>query len=102
MAGSAAAGSRGGDEPRGTTRRGLLRASGGALAVAGLGTAAACAGPGGAGAGEKPGATKGPAVAKVLLMNNPVFTAVQADLVSAQTEADPGLRLDMSVFPGQI
>jgi multiple sugar transport system substrate-binding protein len=102
MAGSAPAGSRGGDGPRGVTRRGLLRASGGAFAVAGLGAAAACAGPGGAGAGEKPGATKGPAVAKVLLMNNPVFTAVQADLVSAQTEADPGLQLDMSVFPGQI
>jgi multiple sugar transport system substrate-binding protein len=100
MAGSAAAWVR---EGRGATRRRLLGATGGLLAGgAGLFGAAACAGPGVPGAGEKPGETKGPAVAKVLLMNNPVFTAVQSDLVSAQTEVDPGLRLDMSVFPGQI
>jgi multiple sugar transport system substrate-binding protein len=52
--------------------------------------------------GEKPAATSGPGVAKVLLMNNPVFTAVQAELAAAQAEVDPGLKLDMSVFPGQI
>jgi multiple sugar transport system substrate-binding protein len=52
--------------------------------------------------GEKPASTSRPAVAKVLLMNNPVFTAVQRELAAAQAEVDPSLQLDMSVFPGQI
>jgi multiple sugar transport system substrate-binding protein len=82
----------------------VLGASGGLLAgapAAGvLAGAAGCAVPGGS--GERPAAVKGPAVAKVLLMSNPVFTAVQTDLVAAQAEVDPGLQLEMSVFPGQI
>src|SRR5688500_2153356 len=92
------------DRRSGATRRRGLGASGGLLAgapAAGvLAGAAGCAIPGGS--GERPAAVKGPAVARVLLMSNPVFTAVQTDLVAAQAEVDPGLQLEMSVFPGQI
>ena len=93
-----------GNRSRGTTRRRVLGACSGLLAgapAAGvLAGAAGCAGPGGI--GERPAVVKGPAVARVLLMSNPVFTAVQTDLVAAQAEVDPGLQLEMSVFPGQI
>ncbi|HET7772179.1 MAG TPA: extracellular solute-binding protein [Chloroflexota bacterium] len=84
----------------GVGRRRLLRG-----AIVGFGGAAAAAAMGCAGPGspvEKPATTAEPVVAKVLLMANPVFTAVQAELTTAQAEIDPNLQLDMSVFPGQI
>jgi hypothetical protein len=66
----------------------MQRVVAGMAGTATAAAAAACAMP--SGAGEKPAATSAPAVAKVLLMNNPVFTAVQRELADAQAEIDRG------------
>lgn len=84
----------------GVGRRRLVRGALVGLTCTATAAAAACALPGSA--GEKATNTRAPALAKVLLMANPLFTAVQAELVAAQVEVDPGLKLDLSVFPGQI
>jgi multiple sugar transport system substrate-binding protein len=82
-------------------RRALLRGSAaGALTAAGVG-AAGCAAPGG-GADRAPGAGGGPATAKVLIFNNPVFTSAQNDFVAALGMGDPQLKVDYILFPGQI
>ena len=70
-------------------------------ALTAAGAAAACALPG-SGAGQKPAAGGGPATAKVIIFNNPLFTAVQHDLLGALAEIDPSLKPDLNLFPGQI
>jgi multiple sugar transport system substrate-binding protein len=81
----------------GQTRRRILGAAGTGLLGAAL---AGCAGPGQA--GEAPARQSGPVTAKVLTFNNPLFQEAREQLEAALAEADPGLKPDIIVFPGQI
>ena len=85
----------------GKTRRSLVRlAAAGAVLSAGA-AAAACAAPG-APSGEKPLAVSGPATAKILLFNNPLFVGAQDAITSVLSTVDPQLKPDYILFPGQI
>src|SRR5207245_2620516 len=63
--------------------------------------AAGCATMGG-GAGQASVATSGPATAKVLIFNNPIFTSAQNEMTAALGQVDPQVRVDYTLFPGQI
>jgi multiple sugar transport system substrate-binding protein len=81
---------------RGTTRRRFIAA---AVGAAGAMMLAAC----GAGTTQAPAAGQmGPAVATVLSFNNPLFQQAKDDLLGALSDADPQLKPDVIVFPGQI
>jgi ABC-type glycerol-3-phosphate transport system substrate-binding protein len=47
-------------------------------------------------------AQAGPATATVLSFNNPLFQEAKDDIVRALAKADPDLKTDIIVFPGQI
>jgi multiple sugar transport system substrate-binding protein len=51
---------------------------------------------------SNPALTSGPAQATVLSFNNPLFQEAKDDLVVALGKADPDLKTDIIVFPGQI
>ena len=59
-----------------------------------------CATPGGT--DQTSVATSGPANVKVLIFNNPIFTAVQNDMVATLGQIDPQVKVDYTLFPGQI
>ena len=82
-------------------RRKLLfpGAAAGALTAAAV-AAAGCATPGGT--DQTSVATSGPANVKVLIFNNPIFTAVQNDMVATLGQIDPQVKVDYTLFPGQI
>lgn len=80
------------------SRRTLARGTAGVLG----GTALARCGPFTGGTDGAGSTLAGPATAKVLTFNNPLFQGARDDLLSAVAEADPGLRPDLIVFPGQI
>ena len=84
----------------GMTRRSLIRL---AAAGAALGAGAASAACGaGATSTEKPLALSGPATAKILLFNNPLFVNAQEEITKVLSEVDPQLKPDYVLFPGQI
>jgi ABC-type glycerol-3-phosphate transport system substrate-binding protein len=62
--------------------------------------AAGCSALGGA--DQTSVATSGPTTAKVLIFNNPIFTAAQNDFVAALGQVDPQVKVDYILFPGQI
>ena len=71
----------------------------GAMAAAAA-AAAGCQSPGG---DRQPApATGGPATVKVLIFSNPTFTNVQNELVGALGQVDPQVKVDYTLFPGQI
>ncbi len=81
-------------------RRALLRATS-AIAVNAAGAAllGACARND---SGPSTVAQAGPATATVLSFNNPLFQEAKDDIVRALAKADPDLKTDIIVFPGQI
>ena len=81
------------------SRRRLMAGAAG-LAGTAMMAAAGCAAPGSG--SEKPAALAGPAQATVLSFNNPLFQEAKDDLVAALAKADPDLKTDIIVFPGQI
>ncbi|CAA9266981.1 MAG: hypothetical protein AVDCRST_MAG77-3700 [uncultured Chloroflexi bacterium] len=81
-------------------RRQLIVGGFAGLAGAAATAAAGCAMPGST--SEKPLTASGPATARVLAFNNPLFTNAQNDLVAALAEVDPQLKPDITIFPGQI
>jgi multiple sugar transport system substrate-binding protein len=54
------------------------------------------------GAGQASVAISGPATARVLVFNNPIFTSVQSEMTAALGQVDPQVRVDYTLFPGQI
>src|SRR5688572_299961 len=85
----------------GKTRRSLMRLAAAGVALSAGAAAAACAAPG-APSGEKPLALSGPATAKILLFNNPLFVGAQDAITSVLSTVDPQLKPDYILFPGQI
>jgi ABC-type glycerol-3-phosphate transport system substrate-binding protein len=79
----------------------LRRGAAAGVTTAGVLAAAGCARPGSS-ADQRSVAISGPTTARVLVFNNPIFTSVQQDMTAALGQVDPQVKVDYTLFPGQI